>query len=87
MRRGWGCENGTYIETEKEMKPSATHAWLLASVMAVLWAIITTIFWALLAVGFGRSRGDLRLMTMLIDHLCSGGRIRVCPRLPRGVEE
>ena len=57
------------IETEKEMKPSATHAWLLASVMAALWAIITTIFWALLVVGFGRSRGDLRLITMLI--LCA----------------
>lgn len=54
------------IETKKEMKPSATHAWLVASVMAVLWAIITVISWVLLALGFGHSRGNLRLITMLI---------------------
>lgn len=48
------------------MKPSATHKWLLASVIAVLWAIATTILWALLAVGFGRSKSDLRLITVLI---------------------
>ena len=48
------------------MKPSATHKWLLASVMAVLWAIATTVLWALLALGFGRSKSDLRLITVLI---------------------
>lgn len=48
------------------MKPSATHKWLLASVMAVLWAIATTILWALLAVAFGRSKSDLRLIAVLI---------------------
>jgi hypothetical protein len=48
------------------MKPSATHKWLLASVMAVLWAISTTILWALLALGFGRSKSDPRLITVLI---------------------
>jgi hypothetical protein len=48
------------------MKPNATHKWLLASVMAVLWAITTTILWAALALAFGRSKSDLRLITVLI---------------------
>lgn len=48
------------------MKPSAAHKWLVASVMAVLWAIATTILWALLAVAFGRSKSDARLITVLI---------------------
>ena len=48
------------------MKPSATSKWLLASVMGVFWAIAATILWALLAVAFGRSKSDLRLITMLI---------------------
>ena len=48
------------------MKPSATHKWLLASVMGVVWAIATTILWALLAIAFGRSKSDTRLITVLI---------------------
>lgn len=48
------------------MKPSATHKWLLASVIAVCWAIATTVLWTLLALGFGRSKSDLRLITVLI---------------------
>ncbi len=48
------------------MKPSATHKWLLASVTGVLWAIATAILWAVLALAFGRSKSDLRLITMLI---------------------
>lgn len=48
------------------MKPPATHKWLHASVMAVLWAIATTILWGLLALAFGRSKSDLRLITVLI---------------------
>ena len=48
------------------MKPPTTDTWLLASVMAVLWAIVTNVLWALLALGFGRSRGTPRLITMLI---------------------
>jgi fatty acid desaturase len=48
------------------MKPSATHKWLAAAVMAVLWAISTTVLWALLAVAFGRSKSDGRLITVLI---------------------
>ncbi len=48
------------------MKPSATNKWLLASVMAVCWGIVTTFVWVLLAVGFGRSKSDLRLITVLI---------------------
>ncbi len=48
------------------MKPSGTHKWLLAWVIAVLWAIVTTILWALLALAFGRSKSDLRLITVLM---------------------
>jgi len=48
------------------MKPSAPYKWLIASVMGVFWAIATTILWTLLAVAFGRSKSDLRLITMLI---------------------
>ena len=48
------------------MKPSATHKWLLAAVMAVLWAISTTVLWALLALAFGRSKSDMRLISVLI---------------------
>ena len=50
----------------EEMKSSDTNKWLLASVMGVFWAIATTVLWALLAIGFGRSKSDLRLITMLI---------------------
>jgi len=48
------------------MKPSATYKWLVASVMGVFWAIATTVLWAFLAVAFGRSKSDVRLITMLI---------------------
>jgi hypothetical protein len=48
------------------MKPSAAHKWLLASLMGVLWASATAILWATLALAFGRSKSDLRLITVLI---------------------
>jgi drug/metabolite transporter (DMT)-like permease len=48
------------------MKPSASHKWLVAAVMGVVWAIATAILWALLAVAFGRSKSDSRLITVLI---------------------
>lgn len=48
------------------MKPSATHQWLVAAVMAVLWAIATTLLWALLALAFGRSKSDMRLISVLV---------------------
>jgi len=48
------------------MKPSASYKWLVASVMGVFWGIATTILWALLALAFGRSKSDLRLITVLI---------------------
>lgn len=48
------------------MKPSAAHKWLLAAVIGVLWAIATTILWAALALAFGRSKSDTRLLTVLI---------------------
>ena len=34
--------------------------------MAIAWAIVFTAAWALLAVGFGRSRGNPRLISMLV---------------------
>ena len=48
------------------MKPSATHKWLLGALTGVLWACATAILWALLALAFGRSKSDLRLLTVLI---------------------
>ena len=48
------------------MKPSPAHKWLLASLIGVLWAIATTVLWALLAIAFGRSKSDTRLLTVLI---------------------
>ena len=78
------------------MKPSAIHKWLCASVMGVLWAIATSILWALLAVAFGRSRSDLRLITVLIlgaviatllgayaySEGWKGGKAKVSPKGP-----
>ena len=57
------------------MKPSATHKWLLATVMAVVWAISTTILWALLAIAFGRSKSDFRLITVLIMGAAVGALV------------
>ncbi len=51
---------------KEKMKPSATQKWLLAAVTGVLWAIATAILWALLALAFGRSKSDLRLIAVLI---------------------
>jgi len=48
------------------MKPPSTDTWLVAAVMAVLWAIATSALWAFLALGFGHSRGNTRLLSMLI---------------------
>ena len=53
--------SATNVET-----PSAGIAFLFASVMGVLWAIILTAMWALLAFAFGSSRGNVRLMTVLV---------------------
>jgi len=46
--------------------PPASHTVLFASVMAVSWAIVLTALWALLAVGFGRSKSNGRLLAMLL---------------------
>ena len=54
------------ILPDKKMRPPAADTWLHASVMAVFWAIVTSALWALFALGFGRSRGNTRLITMLI---------------------
>jgi hypothetical protein len=50
----------------KKIHPPATETWLHACVMAVFWSIVTSALWVLLALGFGRSRGNTRLITMLI---------------------
>ncbi|MFZ0707876.1 MAG: hypothetical protein WAM71_19920 [Candidatus Korobacteraceae bacterium] len=50
----------------KVKTPLASDTVLFASVMAVAWACVTTAAWALLALVFGRSRGNGRLLTMLI---------------------
>ena len=34
--------------------------------MAIAWGCVTVAVWAVLAFAFGRSRGNVRLMTMLI---------------------
>ncbi len=34
--------------------------------MAVVWAIATSILWGLLAIAFGRSKSDVRLIAVLI---------------------
>lgn len=53
--------------TAAKVKPPApSDTVLFASVMAVAWAIVTTVVWALLAIGFGRSKSNGRLLTMLI---------------------
>ena len=52
--------------TEKKTRPPGADTWLHASVMGVFWGIITSALWALFALGFGRSRGNIRLITMLI---------------------
>jgi uncharacterized membrane protein YuzA (DUF378 family) len=52
--------------TSKVMTPPATEKWLLASVMAVVWGILASLAWTLLAVGFGRSKSNARLITMLV---------------------
>jgi hypothetical protein len=52
--------------SSKVMTPPATGKWLLAAVMAVVWGILASLVWILLAVGFGRSKSDVRLITMLI---------------------
>ena len=56
----------TSVAHQEGMTPPAAHMWLLAFVMAVLWAIITSMLWVLFALGFGQSRGNLRLISMLI---------------------
>lgn len=51
--------------SKPEVKPPAGERFLFASVMAVLWVMVTYAFWVLLAIGFGESRGNVRLLTML----------------------
>ncbi len=47
----------------------STEKWLVAAVLAVVWGIVASAAWALLAVGFGRSKSNERLITTLI--LCA----------------
>ena len=50
----------------KEETPPASYAYLFASVMAIAWACVTTAAWGVLALGFGRSKSNQRLLTMLV---------------------
>jgi hypothetical protein len=50
----------------KLQPPAQTETFLFASVMAVAWACVTTAGWAVLAVAFGRSKSNGRLLTMLL---------------------
>lgn len=64
MPPAFELENG--ILTEKKMRPPRADTWLHASVMAVFWGVLTSALWTLLALAFGRSRGNTRLITVLI---------------------
>ena len=58
--------NGSLSSPKVDMKRAAPHRFLVGAVMGVLWAIAATALWAGLAVAFGRSKSDGRLLTMLI---------------------
>jgi len=53
------------MSNQGKVQPSP-HKWLVASIMGVVWAMATAILWALLALAFGRSKSDGRLITVLI---------------------
>lgn len=53
------------IATKLRVPPASDTA-LFAAVMAVAWAFVIVALWALLALGFGRSKSDTRLITMLV---------------------
>jgi hypothetical protein len=61
-----GTVNDEPMSARKAQTPPASDTYLFASVMAVSWAIVTTVLWALLALSFGHSRGNVRLVTMLV---------------------
>ena len=50
----------------KPQPPAQADTFLFAAVMAVAWACVTTAGWAVLAVAFGRSKSNARLLTMLL---------------------
>lgn len=54
------------LAARKVETPPASDRFLFASVMAVAWAFVTIAAWALLALGFGRSKSNERLLTMLV---------------------
>ncbi len=54
------------ITASKSQPPARSDTFLFASVMAVAWAFVTTVAWALLALAFGRSKSNERLLTMLV---------------------
>jgi Mg/Co/Ni transporter MgtE len=49
-----------------DKKQVAPHRFLVGAVMGVLWAIVTMALWAGLAVAFGRSKSNGRLLAMLV---------------------
>jgi drug/metabolite transporter (DMT)-like permease len=59
-------KNGSPDSPKVDLKPVAPHMYLAGSAMGVLWAIVATVLWAGLAVAFGRSKSNGRLLTMLV---------------------
>ena len=57
--------NDERLTTRKVETPAGSDTALFASVLAVAWAIVMTAAWALLAIAFGRSKSNLRLLAML----------------------
>ena len=55
-----------HLTSTKPKKPPASETVLFASVLAVAWALVAVVFWGVLAVAFGNSRGNVRLLTMLV---------------------
>ena len=49
----------------KTQPPARSDTFLFGSVMAVAWAFVTTVAWAVLALAFGRSKSNERLLVML----------------------
>jgi hypothetical protein len=58
--------NRELLTPTQTTQPPASDTFLFASVMAISWACVTIAAWAVLAVAFGRSKSNERLLTMLV---------------------
>ena len=59
-------KNESLPSPRADSKPTAPNMFLVGSVMGVLWGIVTIALWTGLAVAFGRSKSNERLLTMLV---------------------